>query len=254
MLFVRARCVSDIICLIYVNHLSKPSTFRQAVQIHSDWVNDILLCNQNQTRLCRLLPPKVVTDLSLEQSYLRRPTVLSRPGVPTRHPYLTPLLSVPTLTTSDVSPTGNTQVQLITLFIHAFRASPEQGWVASGSFDRTIKLWDLSRASQATATPPLMTLAPPETSGSKTSIYALAVDPQGHTIVSGGPERVIRMWDPRAGKRIGKLVGHTDNIRAVLLSEDARCVRCCTSLPNLRSHFLPYSSLPPLLMVCRLPS
>jgi hypothetical protein len=32
------------------------------------------------------------------------------------------------------------------------------------------------------------------------------------------------MWDPRSGKRTGKLVGHTDNIRAILISEDARYV------------------------------
>lgn len=53
----------------------------------------------------------------------------------------------------------------------------------------------------------------------------MAVDPFGHTIVSGGPERVVRIWDPRAGKRIGKLVGHTDNIRSILVSEDSRYVR-----------------------------
>ena len=34
--------------------ISQPSTFRQAAQVHSDWVNDILLCNQNQMRLYRL--------------------------------------------------------------------------------------------------------------------------------------------------------------------------------------------------------
>jgi WD40 repeat protein len=81
-------------------------------------------------------------------------------------------------------------------------------------------------------------LYPPESSGAKSSIYALAVDPQGHTIVSGGPERVIRMWDPRASKRIGKLVGHTDNIRAVLLSDDSRCVRCSIFPLELLPHFL----------------
>ena len=162
---------------------------------------------------------------------------LSRPGAPTQHPHLTPSLSAAILTTCDVSPIGK-QVQLLTLFVHALCSSRDQGWVASGSFDRTIKLWDLSRASQAGTAPPLMTFTPPESSGAKTSIYALAVDPQGHTIVSGGPERVIRMWDPRASKRIGKLVGHTDNIRAAILSEDSRCVRCSISSPHSISHLL----------------
>ena len=117
-------------------------------------------------------------------------------------------------------------------------------WVASGSFDRTIKLWDLSRArgqpsSPVSATPTsqstqaLLTLNPPESAGPKASVYALAVDPLGHTLVSGGPERVIRVWDPRAGKRIGKLVGHTDNIRSILVSDDSRYV---SPLHNIAAH------------------
>ena len=100
--------------------------------------------------------------------------------------------------------------------------SREQQWFASGSFDRTIKLWDLASASSKTD--PLMTLHPPEAAGPKASIYALATDPYGSVIASGSPERVIRMWDPRSGKRIAKPVGHTDNIRAILISEDAKYV------------------------------
>lgn len=102
--------------------------------------------------------------------------------------------------------------------------SREQNWVASGSFDRSIKLWDLGSSPSANAEP-LITLNPPEASGPKSSIYTLATDVYGSVIVSGSPERVIRLWDPRSGKRIGKLVGHTDNIRASLLSEDSRYVR-----------------------------
>ncbi|KAG8972937.1 hypothetical protein FRB90_010084, partial [Tulasnella sp. 427] len=61
-------------------------------------------------------------------------------------------------------------------------------------------------------------------SSAKASVYALATHPSGHVIAAGSPERVIRIWDPRTGQRASKLVGHTDNIRALLLSEDGRYV------------------------------
>ena len=76
----------------------------------------------------------------------------------------------------NIEPTGK-QVQLFPLFIHTLCVSWDQSWVASGSFGRTIKHWDLSCASQAATVPPLMSFTPPESSGTKLSIYALAVDP-----------------------------------------------------------------------------
>ena len=99
--------------------------------------------------------------------------------------------------------------------------STERKWILSGSFDRTIKIWDVSET-RPTA---VSTLFPPDSAGPKASVYAVDADPMGHVIAAGGPERVIRTWDPRSGKRVGKLVGHTDNIRAILISEDSRYVR-----------------------------
>ena len=104
--------------------------------------------------------------------------------------------------------------------IHLLSTSYEKRWVASGSFDRSIKLWDIAQPRED----PLLTLLPPDSAGPKSSVYALATDPMGHVVASGGPERVIRTWDPRSGKRIGKLVGHTDNIRVILVSDDSRYV------------------------------
>jgi len=103
--------------------------------------------------------------------------------------------------------------------------SRDQNWVASGSFDKSIKLWDLNRA-LPTGSDPLITLKSPDNTGSKSSVYAIAVDHAGSVIASGTPERVIRTWDPRSGKRTAKLVGHTDNIRAILISPDGKYASC----------------------------
>ncbi|KAF7308784.1 WD-REPEATS-REGION domain-containing protein [Mycena kentingensis (nom. inval.)] len=161
------------------------SSFRQCVQTHTDWVNDILLCNFNQT---------LVSASSDGTVQAWTPHVAGSPD--------------PSLvgTHSD--------------YVRCLASCRTQNWIASGSFDRTIKLWDLTR-SQATPEA-LTTLQPADANSPKCSVYALAADPFGHAIASGGPERVVRMWDPRSGKRSGKLVGHTDNIRAILLSEDAK--------------------------------
>ncbi|XP_042474813.1 WD repeat-containing protein 48-like, partial [Macadamia integrifolia] len=53
--------------------------------------------------------------------------------------------------------------------------------------------------------------------GHKESVYALAMNDDGSLLVSGGTEKVVRVWDPRTGSKTMKLRGHTDNIRALLL-------------------------------------
>ncbi|KAJ7116031.1 hypothetical protein C8R44DRAFT_880410 [Mycena epipterygia] len=160
------------------------SAFRQCVQTHTDWVNDMLLCNYNQTVVSASSDGTVQT-WSPHASGAPDPTTIG--------------------THTD--------------YVRCLAACRSQNWIASGSFDRTIKLWDLTRSAPGD---PLITLHPPDPTAPKSSVYALAADPFGHAVASGGPERVVRMWDPRSGKRTGKLVGHTDNIRAVLLSEDAK--------------------------------
>ncbi|PVG01194.1 hypothetical protein CPB86DRAFT_805384 [Serendipita vermifera] len=159
-------------------------SFRQSIQSHSDWVNDILLCNFNRTVV------SCSSDGTVKAWSPHDPSSSADPVILGRH--------------SD--------------YVRCLAQSRHQNWVASGSFDRTIKLWDLSSKRQE----PIRVLLPSEANNAKSSVYALATDTTGSFLASGGPERVVRLWDSRSGKRTGKLVGHTDNIRSILISQDGR--------------------------------
>ncbi|KAG5928958.1 hypothetical protein E4U53_002549 [Claviceps sorghi] len=85
-------------------------------------------------------------------------------------------------------------------------------WVASGGLDRKICLWDLNGAGKT-----LDIDVKGEEIPEKGSVYALAVSRD--IVASGGPEKMIRLYDPRTGDKISKLVGHLDNIRSILIDD-----------------------------------
>jgi WD repeat-containing protein 48 len=56
-------------------------------------------------------------------------------------------------------------------------------------------------------------------------------DPAGQILAAGTPERVIRLWDPRSGDRsVGKLIGHSDCVRSIIVSDDGRYVSSVVDL------------------------
>nr|CAD1833969.1 unnamed protein product [Ananas comosus var. bracteatus] len=71
-------------------------------------------------------------------------------------------------------------------------------------------------------TEPHYCYSPVAVKGHKESVYALAMNESGTVLVSGGTEKVIRVWDPRTGSKNMKLQGHTDNIRTLLLDSTGR--------------------------------
>ncbi|KAL9267413.1 WD repeat-containing protein [Drosera capensis] len=64
--------------------------------------------------------------------------------------------------------------------------------------------------------------APIAAKGHKGSVYALAMNDSGNLLVSGGIEKVVRVWDVRTGSKTMKLRGHTENVRALLLDPTGR--------------------------------
>src|SRR5271163_3894477 len=100
---------------------------------------------------------------------------------------------------------------------------PNASWVASGGLDHKICLWDLNGAGQSLE----INVGKVEEGITKGSVYALCTN--GSILASGGPESVVRLWDPKAGKNITKFVGHADNIRSILMSDDGGTLMTASS-------------------------
>ncbi|MCJ1398417.1 hypothetical protein MMC11_001615 [Xylographa trunciseda] len=99
---------------------------------------------------------------------------------------------------------------------------PHSDWVASGGLDHKIRLWDLNGGGEK-----LQIAVGEDESSAKGSVYALSV--RGSIMASGGPESIVRLWDPKTGKRITKFVGHTDNVRDILINQDGDTIMTASS-------------------------
>jgi WD repeat-containing protein 48 len=96
--------------------------------------------------------------------------------------------------------------------------------VASGGLDRKICLWDLSGAGSVLKIENTDDSDEPSVKG---SVYALATTP--NVIAAGGPENVVRLWDAKSGKKVTKLVGHTDMVRSILVAQDGETIMSASS-------------------------
>jgi WD repeat-containing protein 48 len=95
-------------------------------------------------------------------------------------------------------------------------------WIAAGGLDRKLWIWDINGGGERAC----FNIGEDDTND-KGSIYALGGG--GNIIASGGPESVVRVWDPRSGKQVTKFVGHTDGIRSILVNADGDTVMSASS-------------------------
>lgn len=119
--------------------------------------------------------------------------------------------------------------------VHAIAISPDGQYLASGSNDKTIKLWQLS-------TGKLVRQLGRWFSGHSSMVHSLAFSPislnssyQGESgrtggftdsnsgiLASGSWDNTIKLWDINTGKEIRTLIGHTNWVNSVAFSPDGK--------------------------------
>ncbi len=98
-------------------------------------------------------------------------------------------------------------------WVRSVAVSPDGRCVASGSWDKTVKVWDLETG-ECRAT----------LRGHEDEVNSVAITPAGERILSASSDTTIRVWEARSGRHLSTLTGHSGAVGSVFALGDGRRV------------------------------
>jgi WD40 repeat protein len=99
-------------------------------------------------------------------------------------------------------------------WVRSVAISQDETWAASGSDDKTVRIWDLETGKCRTTL-----------QGHAADINSVAITPDGKQILSASDDKSVRVWDARSGRELAKLDESTDVVRSVAaLRDNARAL------------------------------
>ena len=98
-----------------------------------------------------------------------------------------------------------------TNWVNSVAFSPDGHQALSGSWDKTLKLWDLAQGAC------LRTFE-----GHTSHVYSVAISPDGRQALSGSYDKTLKLWDLAQGACLRTFEGHTGEVTSVAFSPDGR--------------------------------
>jgi WD40 repeat protein len=97
--------------------------------------------------------------------------------------------------------------------VRAVAFSPDGKSIVSGSWDDTIRVWEVASGSAVSVL-----------ARHTSDVNAVAFSPDGKNLASASDDRTVKVWDAATGRELQSLRSHTDSVMAVAFSPDGKYV------------------------------
>ncbi|WP_016871338.1 hypothetical protein [Fischerella thermalis] len=105
---------------------------------------------------------------------------------------------------------GHTE-RVVSVAFHPNSVAPEKRILASGSHDKTIKIWRLDTQENRTLT----------VSG---KVNSIAFSPDGKVLACGHDDKTVKLWDVDTEREICNFIGHKEKVYAVAFSPNGKII------------------------------